>query len=134
MPKVNPMSPAHLHEVEPTEEISGRQLWDAAVGKVFKLASRNSGARNVTYTQVKAVRDAAPAGSGAFEIEVLCVEITARTLSSKRMQSNICKEGVLRQEGTPGCCPGVSGSSARWRSSRSSPARSWPTPTAISTG
>jgi hypothetical protein len=99
MPKVNPMSLAHLHEVEPeTEEISGRQLWDAAVGRVFKLASQNYGVRNVTYTQVKAVRDAAPAGSGAFDIEVLCMEVTARTLSSKRTQSNICKEGVLRQE------------------------------------
>src|SRR5688500_14433784 len=79
-------------------EVSGRQLWEAAVGQVFKLAFRSQGSRNVTYTQVKAVRDAAPAGSGAFEIELLCVEVTARTLSSKRTQSNICKEGVLRQE------------------------------------
>lgn len=100
MPNIDPMSPAaHQPEVEPvTEEISGRQLWDGAVGKVFKLTSKNPGVRNVTYTQVKAVRDVEPAASGAFDIEVQCVEITGRTISSKRTYSNICKEGVLRQD------------------------------------
>lgn len=99
MPNIRPMSPVHQPEVEHvTEEISGRQLWDAAVGKVFKVSSKQRGLRMVTYTQVKAVRDAEPAGSGAFEIEVLCVEIAARALTSKRMHSNICKQGVLRQE------------------------------------
>jgi hypothetical protein len=96
MPKIPPMN-AHPPELEPAaEEISGRQLWDAAVGKVFKLAGKSHGARTVTYTQVKAVRNAEAA---AFDIEVFCVEITARSLSSKRTYSNICKEGVLRQEG-----------------------------------
>ncbi len=97
MPKIIPMSIAHPLEVEPAaEEISGRQLWDAAVGKVFKLASKNYGVRNVTYTHVKAVRDTAT--PGVFEIVVLCAEITARTLSAKRAHSNICKEGVLQQD------------------------------------
>ncbi|MEJ1971944.1 MAG: hypothetical protein WDM96_05500 [Lacunisphaera sp.] len=91
------MSTAPTPEVEALpEESSARQLWDAAVGKVFKLAGKNYGVRMVTYTQVKAVRDAETAG--AFEIEVLCAEITARTISSKRAHSNICKEGVLQQE------------------------------------
>ena len=98
MPKITPMSPAHAPEVEPALEeiLSGRQLWDAAVGKVFKLASKNYGVRTVTYTHVKAVRDSETAG--IFEIEVLCAEITARTLSAKRTHSNICKEGVLQQD------------------------------------
>jgi hypothetical protein len=99
MPNIDPMSPANAPEVEPVmEEISGRQLWDAAVGRVFKLASKNDGVRTVTYTQVKAVRDAKAAGAGVFDIEVCCVEITGRTISSKRTYSNICKEGVLQQE------------------------------------
>jgi hypothetical protein len=99
MPNIDPMSPAHQPEVEHvTEEISGRQLWDAAVGRVFKVSSKQRGLRMVTYTLVKAVRDAEPAGSGTFEIEVLCIEIAARSLASKRMHSNICKEGVLQQE------------------------------------
>src|SRR6478609_8363719 len=93
MPNIDPMSPANAPEVEPVmEEISGRQLWDAAVGRVFKLASKNNGVRTVTYTQVKA------AGAVGFDIEVCCVEITGRTISSKRTYSNICKEGVLQQE------------------------------------
>jgi len=108
MSKFNPMSPANLPQPEPVPEemeISVRQLWDAAVGKVFKLVSKDYGTRNVTYTQVKGVRDAKPAGSGAFEIEVLCVEVMARTLSSKRTQSNICKEGVLREEANTDLIP-----------------------------
>ena len=101
MPNVSLMSPARAPRAMPVQEeteVSGRQLWEAAVGQVFKLAFRSHGSRNVTYTQVKAVRDAEPAGSGAFEIEVLCVEVTARTLTSKRSHSNICKAGVLRQD------------------------------------
>lgn len=73
-----------------------RALWQAALGRVFKLAGKAYGARTVTYTQIKAVRDTDSAGG--FEIEVLCVEITARVLSGKRTHSNICKEGVLPQE------------------------------------
>src|SRR6478609_3024575 len=97
MPNIRNMSPAHAPEVDvPAEVISGRRLWAAAVGRVFKLATRNYGVRTVTYTQVKAVRSAAAAG--VFEIEVFCAEITGRTLSSKRMYSNICKEGVLQQD------------------------------------
>lgn len=97
------MSPAHLpdaaaHAGGDNAVYSARPYWDAAVGKVFKLVDQNEGTRNVIYTQVKGVRDAAPPGSGAFNIEVLCVEVTARTVSSKWTQSNICKEGVLRQE------------------------------------
>src|SRR6187549_3670780 len=101
MPNSKPVSRARLPRAMPVPEeteVSGRQLWEAAVGQVFKLAFRSHGSRNVTYTQVKGVRDAKPAGSGAFEIEVLCVEVTARTLTSKRTHSNICKEGVLRQD------------------------------------
>ena len=73
MPNSKPVSRARLPRAMPvTEEteVSGRQLWEAAVGRVFKLAFRSHGARNVTYTQVKGVRDAEPAGSGAFEITV----------------------------------------------------------------
>jgi len=99
MPNIDSMSPVNPPEADASvEEVTARQLWDAAVGRVFKLANKNYGVRNVTYTHVKAVRDAEPAGSGAFEIEVLCVEITARTISSKRTYSNICKEGVVQQD------------------------------------
>ncbi|MDI1247421.1 MAG: hypothetical protein PSV13_00935, partial [Lacunisphaera sp.] len=82
-------------EADMTAEVSVRSLWSAAVGKVFKLTSKPYGARNVTYTQMKSVRDAGDAGD--FEIEVLCVEIIARVLDGKRTHSNICKEGVLHQ-------------------------------------
>jgi hypothetical protein len=93
------MSPAQSSEVDVSaEELSGRALWDAAVGRVFKLASKSRGIRTVTYTQVKAVRSAAT--RGVFEIEVYCAEITGRTLTAKRMYSNICKEGVLQQDAT----------------------------------
>ena len=80
-------------EAEWSEEVPVRSLWDAAVGKVFKLTSKPFGVRNVTYTQMKSVRDSGTAGD--FEIEVLCVEIIARVLDGKRTHSNICKEGVL---------------------------------------
>ena len=96
MPNIGPMKSAHSPESESAVEVSARQLWDAAVGRVFKLAHKNYGVRTLTYTQVKAVRDAkAP---GAFEIEVFFAEITGRTLIGKRMFSNICKEGVLQED------------------------------------
>jgi len=82
-------------EADTAEDVSVRSLWQEALGKVFKLASKPYGVRNVTYTQVKAVKDTDTAGN--FEIEVLCVEIIARVLDGKRTHSNICKEGVLRQ-------------------------------------
>jgi hypothetical protein len=72
------------------------QLWRPAVGRVFKLVSKAYGVRQVTYTQVKAVRE--PASHGSFDIEVRCVEIIARVIEGKRTHSNISKEGILRQE------------------------------------
>jgi hypothetical protein len=86
--------PSHTDR-EQEEENSVRSYWQAAVGKVFKLASKPYGIRKVTYTQVKAVKATGP--DGDFEIEVLCVEIVARVLDGKRTHSNICKEGVMRQ-------------------------------------
>jgi len=80
---------------EAAEETSVRDLWRAAVGRVFKVASRAYGIRKVTYTQVRAVKDTAPAGS--FEIDVVVVEIVARVIDGKRTHSNICKEGVMIQ-------------------------------------
>lgn len=80
---------------ETDEFPSARELWEAALGKVFKQAVKQYGVRTVTYTQVKAVRPAAQPDE--FEIEVLCVEIIARVLSGKRTHSSICKEGVLHQ-------------------------------------
>lgn len=77
------------------EETAVRELWRGAVGKVFKLTSKPHGVRNVTYTHVRAVRDAGAAGD--FDIEVSCIEVVARVLEGKRMYSNICKEGVLHQ-------------------------------------
>ena len=82
-------------EADWNQEGSVRSLWQAAVGKVFKLVSKPYGVRNVTYTQMKSVRDAGP--DGAFEVEVLCAEIIARVIDGKRTHSNICKEGVLHQ-------------------------------------
>ncbi len=82
-------------ETDWDEEVSVRSLWQAAVGKVFKLTSKPYGVRNVTYTQMKSVRDIGSGGD--FEVEVLCVEIIARVLDGKRTHSNICKEGVLHQ-------------------------------------
>lgn len=79
----------------PMEEVPVRSLWAAAVGRVFKLVSRPYGIRQVTYTQVRAVKE--EANPGEFSIEVLCVEIIARILDGKRTHSNICKEGVLHQ-------------------------------------
>ena len=85
-----------LTEPETTEEISVRQLWQQAVGKVFKIGAKIYGMRTVNYTQVKAVKETGD--DGRFEIEVLCVEITSRVLSGKRTHSNICKEGIMPQE------------------------------------
>lgn len=82
-------------ETDLDEKVPVRGLWQAAVGKVFKLVSKPYGVRNVTYTHVKSVRDLGFAGD--FEIEVLCVEIIARVIDGKRTHSNICKEGVLPQ-------------------------------------
>src|SRR6478736_1021894 len=96
VPNVRRMRPAVQPELEVTEEMSLRERWDAAVGKVFKLVHKEYGLRLVTFTQINAIRDADTAG--AFDIEVLCVEISARVLSGKRAHGNICKEGVLRQE------------------------------------
>jgi len=83
-------------ETDWDDEVPVRELWRAAVGKVFKLTSNPYGIRNVTYTHVKAVRDVG--SEGDFEIEVLCVEIIARVLDGKRTHSNICKEGILPQD------------------------------------
>lgn len=80
---------------EQDEESSVRSYWQAAVGKVFKLASKPYGIRKVTYTQVNAVKDTDTDGN--FAIEVQCVEIIARVLDGKRTHSNICKEGVMHQ-------------------------------------
>jgi hypothetical protein len=80
-------------EADRAEEVTVRSLWQAATGKVYKLTSKPYGVRNVTYTQMKSVRDAGDAGD--FEIEVQCVEIIARVLDGKRTHSNICKEGIL---------------------------------------
>ena len=96
MSKDTPMTNPAPVEPEVAEEISVRGLWQEAVGRVFKLAAKIYGMRTVTYTQVKAVKETG--ADGRFEIEVLCVEITARVLSGKRTHSNICKEGVLPQE------------------------------------
>jgi hypothetical protein len=82
-------------EVDWDDEKSVWNLWQEAVGRVFKLTSRPYGVRNVTYTRVKAVHDIGPAGD--FEIDVVCVEIIARVLDGKRTHSNICKEGVVRR-------------------------------------
>lgn len=90
------MSQPAQAEPEVAEEITARQLWQDSVGKVFKIAAKIYGMSKVTYTQVKVVRETDI--DGRFEIEVLCVEITARVLSGKRTHSNICKEGVLPQE------------------------------------
>jgi len=90
-------------EADGNHEGSIRSLWQAAVGKVFKLASKPYGVRNVTYTQMKSVRDTGSAGE--FEIEVLCVEIIARVLDGKRTHSNICKEGVLHPAADSGLRP-----------------------------
>ncbi|HWA26420.1 MAG TPA: hypothetical protein VG734_12240 [Lacunisphaera sp.] len=79
----------------PAGDDSVRCLWQAAIGKVFKLTSKAYGVRKVTYTQVKSVKDTIPAGS--FEIDVLVVEIVARVIDGKRTHSNICKEGMLPQ-------------------------------------
>ena len=96
--KMRPMTRLPLplpSDADTKVEVSVRSLWQAAVGKVFKFASKPYGIRKVTYTQVKAVKDPDPAGK--FEIEVLCVEIVARVIDGKRSHSNICKEGVLQQ-------------------------------------
>lgn len=76
-------------------EVSVRLLWQEAVGKVFKLTHKVYGVRTVTYTQVKSVKDVGL--NGDFHIEVVCAEIMARVLTSKRTHSAICKEGVLRE-------------------------------------
>ncbi len=89
------------------EECSVRSYWQAAVGKVFKLASKPYGLRKVTYTQVKAVKDTD--ASGSFQIEVQCVEIIARVINGKRTHSNICKEGVLPQDADSTLLPGSYG-------------------------
>jgi hypothetical protein len=93
---ISSMTNPLLTESEATEEISVLQLWQNAVGKVFKIGAKIYGMRTVTYTQVKGVRQTGE--DGRFEIEVLCVEITSRVLSGKRTHSNICKEGVMPQE------------------------------------
>jgi hypothetical protein len=79
------------------------QLWRPAVGRVFKLITKDDGVRQVTYTKVKAVRE--PGADGGFEIEVRCVDIIARVIEGKRTHSNISKEGVLRQEAHRGLPP-----------------------------
>lgn len=89
------------------EEFSVPNLWKAAVGKVFKLASKTYGVRKVTYTLVKAVKDLDLAGN--FEIDVLCVEIVARVIDGKRTHSNICKEGVMSQTPDTELLPGSFG-------------------------
>jgi hypothetical protein len=78
---------------EPVAEVPLLALWRAAVGRVFKLITKPYGIRQVTYTQVRVVRE--PARSGDFGVEVRVVEITARVLEGKRVHSNISKEGVL---------------------------------------
>jgi hypothetical protein len=88
-PKPQPPGP------DAADEVSVRSLWQLAVGKVFKIASRAYGVRKVTYTQVKGVKDTDL--NGNFEIDVLCVEIIARVIDGKRTHSNICKEGVMSQ-------------------------------------
>src|ERR1700749_3279356 len=93
---ISKMTDPLLTEHPAAEDVSVRQLWQLALGRVFKLAGRSYGVRNVTYTQVKAVKDTGR--DGGYEIEVLCVEITSRVLSGKRVHSNICKEGVLPQD------------------------------------
>jgi hypothetical protein len=90
-----------------TVEVTVHGLWQAAVGKVFKIASKAYGVRNVTYTQVKSVRETGAGGD--FEIEVLCVEIIVRVLDGKRTHSNICKEGVLHQAADSELLPGSFG-------------------------
>ncbi len=99
--------PATAELEHPTEEIPVRELWHQAVGKVFKISAKIYGMSTVNYTQVKAVKDTGT--DGRFEIEVLCVEITARVLSGKRTHSNICKEGVLPQEAGSELLPGSFG-------------------------
>lgn len=70
-------------------------LWKESVGKVFKLTSKSYGARTVTYTRIKAVKETAT--STDFEIEVACAEIIARVSNSKRGHSSICKDGIIQQ-------------------------------------
>ncbi|HEX2861252.1 MAG TPA: hypothetical protein VHN79_06415, partial [Lacunisphaera sp.] len=88
---------------DPQGGIALVDLWRPAMGRVFKLLSKSRGVRQVTYTQVKAVRDPNP--EGVFDIEVRCVEIIARVLEGKRTHSNISKEGVLRQDPDSGLLP-----------------------------
>jgi hypothetical protein len=91
-----PMPAPISAEADWDHEVPVRELWRAAVGKVFKLTSKPYGVRNVTYTHVKSVRDTG--SDGDFEIEVVCVEIIARVIDGKRTHSNICKEGILPQD------------------------------------
>jgi len=89
--------------IDPDTGVSLIQLWRPVVGRVFKLVTKSHGVRQVTYTQVKAVRD--PGVDGGFDVEVRCVDIIARVIEGKRTHSNISKEGVLRQEADTGLPP-----------------------------
>jgi hypothetical protein len=82
-------------------------LWKEAVGKVFKLVSKSYGLRTVTYTYVKAVKEGLPLGE--FDIEVLCAELSARVLTSKRAHSSMCKEGSIHQNARSVLTPGSFG-------------------------
>lgn len=89
-------TPATSEFPEHAGAASPRQLWHDAVGRVFKLVAKSYGERTVTYTHVKAVRESPL--SDDFEIDVCCVEITARVLDSKRAHSSMCKEGTINQD------------------------------------
>ena len=90
------MNETTLNDPQLAEEISTLILWTESVGKVFKLITKSYGIRNVTYTQIKAVKEAETPGQ--FDIEVSCAEFTARVLDGKRAHSSGCKEGVIHQD------------------------------------
>lgn len=91
----NFLTPTTSDQPETEMEITPLLLWQEAIGKIFKLVTKSYGARTVTYTHVKAVKESI--ASGDFEIEVCCIEITARVLNSKRAHSSMCKEGTIEQ-------------------------------------
>jgi hypothetical protein len=99
------------HEIDAESDISARSAWEAAIGKVFKLISRNQGVRTVTYTQVKGVKDVQ---ADEFAVEVLCVEIVARGISGKRTHSSICKEGVVHHLADSMLLPESFGAECPW--------------------
>jgi len=78
------------------EEKSRLDLWKESVGRVFKLTTKSYGIRTVVYTQVMAVTETE--NPGDFDVQVSCVEITARVLSSKRAHSSMCKEGTIHHD------------------------------------